>query len=99
MPDFRVLRNNEPIQNLQLKYKLSTGIEVKDFPGIIPKFYEIQACHASNYQYYGNWKSLEPHEKATLIAHYYVNVLMESHKNEVITDKARKDQKKRSKGS
>lgn len=94
-----MLRNNEPIQNVNLKYRLATGIEVKDFPGIVPKLYEINACHAANYRYYSDWQQLESHEKATLIAHYYTNILLDSHKSEAMNDKMKKDQKKRSKGS
>lgn len=97
MPIFRVLRNDQPIQEIQLKSKLNTGIEIKDFPGIIPRYYEIEACNEANYQYYGNWQELDTEQKATIVAHYYLRNLMESHKNEVVNDKIKKDQKKRSK--
>lgn len=98
LPDFRISRNDEPIQEVTLKYKLSTGIEVKDFPGIVPKFYERQACQAANYRYYHDWQDLTVEQKAEVLAHYFLENLMESHKSEVINDRIKKDQRKRAKG-
>lgn len=88
-------RHGQPIQTVKLKYKLNTEIEFHDFPGIIPKFYEIDACNEANYSYYGNWQELEPEQKAFLVAHYYMKSLVAGHKEETVNDKIKKDQKKR----
>lgn len=90
------MRNGQPIQEIQLKYKLETGIEFKDFPGIVPRFYEVEACNAANYEYYGNWQELDRKQKAFLVGHYYTKMLVNGHKDDVVNAKIEKDQKKRS---
>lgn len=88
-------RHGRPIQNIQLKYKLDTGIEIKEVPGIVPSFYEIKACNAANYEYYGSWQELEDWQKAKLIGHYFLDNLINGAKDDTVQDKIKLDQKKR----
>lgn len=89
------MRNGQPIQDIRLKYKLETGIEFRDFPGIVPRFYEKEACDAANYRFYHDWQELDREQKAFIVAHYYMKTLIGGHKDEVVNDKIKKDAKKR----
>lgn len=60
---------------------------------MVPHYYEICAAHAAGETYYGTWQLLSPQEKATLVAHWYMNLEIDSH----IEDAKAKEIKNRSK--
>lgn len=88
-------RFGEPIHQLELKHKLSTGITIEGLPGIVPEFYEISACNAANYQFFHNWQELDQEQKAKLVAHYYGDIMVNAHKDDAMNDKMKKDSRKR----
>jgi hypothetical protein len=49
---------------------------------MVPLFYEVEACKASNYKYFGDWQDLTVEEKAFLIAHHFLSGLITAHKEE-----------------
>lgn len=94
MPGFGIKRHGEPIYQIQIKNKFSTGIEVDGLPGVVPEFYEIRACNAANYRYYHDWQELDQEQKSVLIGHYYGTVLIDAHKDDAVSQKMKHDQKK-----
>lgn len=66
-------------------------------PGLVPKFYELAACKAANYQFFHNWQELTSDQQAILIAHYFGENIMESHKNDALSTKMEQDSKKKGK--
>jgi len=90
-----VTRNEEPIQEVRLRNKLETGIEIDDIPGMIPRYYEMEACRQANYEYFGSWQMLGKEEKEDLVAHFILRTMIESHKDEVVAQEMKKKQKKK----
>jgi hypothetical protein len=91
------MRHGSPIQSLKLRFKLDTGIDIKELPGIIPTFYEMKACVAANYQFFDNWQELAEWQKAKLIALYFADNLVNGAKDDTVQEKIELDNKKRSK--
>lgn len=65
-----------------MRRPLYTGIDFFHLPGCIPVFYEVAACKASGYRYWGDWQELDAQQKAWLIAHYLLDRLIQSHQQD-----------------
>lgn len=61
---------------------IKTGIEFESLPGCIPVFYEVAACNAANYRYYGDWQELTPRQQSTLIGHYLSTIWVANNQND-----------------
>jgi len=74
-----VTRNGVPIYKIKLKDAYQTGIEVDRIPGLVPEFYERQACNKANYCFDTTWQNLSMPQKASHIAQYTLENLLERH--------------------
>lgn len=72
-------RNGIPIDKATLSKTIRTGVEIANLPGQIPVFYEFAACKEYNYRYYHDWQELTPEQQSTIIAHYVLSKLIQSH--------------------
>lgn len=82
--NFRVTRNGEPIEEIRPSNTIRTGIEFETIPGTIPLYDELEACRYAGYKYWHDWQELTPLERARLVAHYYLNRLIEAHKEDAV---------------
>lgn len=87
-------KKGKPIQKVEFKYRIDTGIEVEDLPGMVPKYYEMEACNAEGYVFYGNWQTLTSVQRAEVVAHHYLKFYMEGHREEAATLASEKAQQK-----
>jgi len=71
-----VYRNGLPIREIKLK-SIDAGISFEEVPGIVPLFHEISACKAAHYTFFGDWQDLSGPERSTLIAHYYLQHMLD----------------------
>lgn len=78
-------RNGLPIQEISLKSKLDTGIEIEDVPGMVPRFYEMSACNDANYRFYGDWQELSKEQREDIVAHFILRHIIDGHKDEVVS--------------
>jgi hypothetical protein len=79
---FGVTRFGEPIIEVPIRKSINTGIDFFHLPGCLPVFYEVAACKASHYQYWGDWQDLPIQEKSFLIAHYLLDRLVTTHQQD-----------------
>jgi hypothetical protein len=89
-----VTRGGQPIQEIELKSRLQVDINAEDIPGLIPRFYVIEACNHANYRFHGNWNRLAPEEKEEIVAHYIMMNIIENNKNDIVAQEIERKKKK-----
>lgn len=68
-------------------------------PGLIPLFYEIEACEAAGYEYHTTWQELQEPQKALSVAKYYAKNFIQLHKDDMAHQEMEKARRKsKSKG-
>lgn len=72
-------RNGEPIYLHRIKSSIHTGIKIQDFPGVIPEYYEREACIYAQHNWELTWDDLPRQQKAQHIAQYFLHQLIEQH--------------------
>jgi hypothetical protein len=80
--------------DVSVYHKIDTGIVVKDSPGIVPLFHEIEACNAANHSFFGSWQKLSRRERVVLVTHYFISRSIEGHKNDANIKKMKRDQRR-----
>jgi hypothetical protein len=94
-----VKRHNQPIHLLKPSRSIDSGITFEgSIPGIVSPFQEVEACNASNYQYFGDWQDLNNEQKSFLTAHFFLTTIVENHREEAKARAAERESKKKSKG-
>jgi hypothetical protein len=79
---FPIKRFGKPIEEVQLRNTLYTGIEFGHLPGYIPLFIEVNACHAAGYRYFHDWQELTEDQKSFLIGHFISNRWVENNRSD-----------------
>jgi hypothetical protein len=75
---------------------MNTGIDIVSIPGIIPEFYEREACNKANYQFDTTWQDLTSIQKAEVVAHYLLRNQIDNHIQDTqIAESKRKSKKKK----
>lgn len=72
-------RFGKPIHHLKIKGDFDSEIDFKSFPLVVHPFIEFAACNKANYQYYDNWDRLSTRQKATIVAQYHLDKLIDQH--------------------
>lgn len=86
-------RNGEPIQNLQLRRKVNSGIAIESAFGVVSEFEEREASVFCHYNW-TQWMRLPHWEKAACIAHYRLHLMIDAHVSDAV-DRASKRTRKR----
>ena len=72
-------RNGEPIESIEIKDLVYTGIDMEPLlPGLVPLYEEREAAFYCNYSW-REWQQLEPYERAENVAHFRLKRLIDLH--------------------
>ncbi len=80
-------REGIPIQEMRIANPVQTRIEYGGgIPGCIPLYIEREAARFSLYNW-SDWCGLDPMERATCVAHYWLHGLVKLHTEDAIARK------------
>jgi len=64
-------------------------------PGLVPLYDEMAACRFAGYRFWHEWQDLSPQERARLVAYYYLDALVEGHKEDAAIEYSRRQSKRK----
>jgi hypothetical protein len=85
-----------PIHEHPIRHPIQTGIEFSPLiPGVVPLYYEIEACNRFGFEYFTTWQDQSPEVKALYVAHLYTMYEVETHRKDAENRQAERDAKRR----
>lgn len=77
------MKHELPITEYQLARRVNTGIEIKSPSGVVPEYEEREAAIFAHYNW-TQWVELTWQERAQIVAHYRLHLLIQGHVDEAV---------------